>query len=112
MNDNLTQLKEELQKAQAALSAHPDNDWDRTSALWAGGIFLIFVVLLFVLMAWLIQRGSSPNSLLRVFTVPLVCVMAVFLILIGYTQEQISPVIGLLGTVVGYLLGKGDTKEK
>ncbi len=29
----------------------------------------------------------------------------------GYTSEQIAPMFGLLGTIVGYLLGKGTQQE-
>jgi hypothetical protein len=29
-----------------------------------------------------------------------------FLITAGYTSDQIAPMIGLLGTIAGYLLGK------
>jgi biopolymer transport protein ExbB/TolQ len=36
--------------------------------------------------------------------------MAVFLVVAGYTDTQIAPVMGLLGTVAGYLLGK-EPKE-
>jgi hypothetical protein len=32
----------------------------------------------------------------------------VFLVIIGYSQDQIAPVIGLLDTIIGYLLGVGS----
>jgi len=38
----------------------------------------------------------------------LVLTTALALIVMGYTQEQIAPMMGLLGTVAGYLLGKGE----
>ena len=33
-------------------------------------------------------------------------VFAIFLVVAGYSDQQIAPVIGLLGTIAGYLLGK------
>ncbi|QTA83229.1 Uncharacterized protein dnl_56240 [Desulfonema limicola] len=41
----------------------------------------------------------------------LVIVSGLFLITAGYSQEQISPMIGLLGTTAGYLLGKTETEK-
>jgi hypothetical protein len=31
---------------------------------------------------------------------------SIFLIVAGYTSQQIAPAMGLLGTLAGYLLGK------
>ena len=73
---------------------------------------MLFILLFFGLMTWLIMRGGSPSTLMRAFTIPLICVMAVLLVLIGYSQEQIAPVMGLLGTVAGYLLGRRETQKK
>ena len=113
MNDlDLESLKKEYEAAKTAADHFNAVGWDRNSSLIAGGILLLFCILLFGLIGWLVKSGISSNNLLRLFTVPLVCVMAVFIILLGYTQEQIAPVIGLLGTVVGYLLGKGDSKDR
>jgi len=51
-------------------------------------------------------------SWLKLVGLTLVITAGLFLICAGYTENQIAPMIGLLGTVAGYLLGKGDPKEK
>ena len=53
--------------------------------------------------AW--RRARSNDSL---STAP--CPGLVFLIVAGYTEKQIAPVIGLLGTIAGYLLGKSSSE--
>jgi hypothetical protein len=35
-----------------------------------------------------------------------------FLVTAGYNAEQITPALGLLGTVAGYMLGRGDREIK
>jgi len=107
----LDKLKIELEEAKADLSAHGNILWDRDTELMAGGCFLVFIILFFGLLSWLIMRGGSPATLMRTFTIPLICVMAVLLVLIGYSQDQIAPVMGLLGTVAGYLLGRRESPD-
>jgi len=85
--------------------------WSADNAMIMGIVCLGFTLLLFGLFAWLLTKKVPATSLLRLFTVPLVCVLAVFLVVMGYRESQIAPAIGLLGTVVGYLLGKGEDKH-
>lgn len=49
----------------------------------------------------------TSDLLLKVYLTPLIIVCAVFLIITGYSEQQVSPIIGLLGTIAGYLLAKG-----
>jgi hypothetical protein len=51
------------------------------------------------------------EEMLRVFGVTLILFGALFLITAGFNAEQISPSMGLLGTVAGYLLGKSQAKR-
>jgi len=44
----------------------------------------------------------------RIIGLILVIVAGLFLITAGYSANQIAPMIGLLGTIAGYLLGKSD----
>jgi hypothetical protein len=45
---------------------------------------------------------------LRVLGTILILVFALFLVLAGCDDKQIAPVLGLLGTVAGYLLGRSE----
>ena len=59
-------------------------------------------------MTFLLWHKHEPNMILRPFGTILIIVAAVFLVVAGYTEEQIAPVIGLLGTIAGYILGRSD----
>lgn len=52
-------------------------------------------------------KGWGPNST-RISGLTLVVISGVFLITAGYSQDQIAPMIGLLGAIAGYLLGKSE----
>jgi hypothetical protein len=68
---------------------------------------LAFGLAVLILMTYLIGvKNKGGETLLRSFGITLIITAAVFLVVAGYSQDQISPVIGLLGTVAGFLLGK------
>ena len=76
--------------------------------LLSGGIFLFGLTVLFLMSFLLLRSNRQPISILRTFCVPLIIVAALVLVVTGYSQDQMAPVIGLLGTIAGYLLGKSD----
>jgi len=47
----------------------------------------------------------------RVFTISVIVTAGLFLITAGYSDQQIAPMFGLLGTIIGYLLGKSPAQE-
>jgi hypothetical protein len=66
-----------------------------------------FGLVVLVLMTYLIGvKDKGGETLLRSFGVTLIITAAVLLVVAGYSQDQIAPVIGLLGTIAGFLLGK------
>jgi len=107
---NLTDAQ--LQEAIAKLTSHPiaGQPWNPelvkflTISVLAFGLAVIFT------MAVLVVRKSQAGEVLRLFTVPMVIVAAVFLVVTGFSSAQITPVIGLLGTLAGYILGVQSQK--
>jgi hypothetical protein len=80
--------------------------------LFLTGAVLVFGLLVLSLMTLLMLKNQQPGQILRLFTVPLVVVAAVFLIVTGYNEKQIAPVIGLFGTLVGYILGAQSNRSE
>jgi hypothetical protein len=72
---------------------------------------LTFVLIIVGLMTYLIRIGRNGESVLRAFGVPMIIGAAVFLVVAGFSEHQITPVIGLLGTIAGYLLGKATSAD-
>ena len=84
--------------------------WSATNAMTMSSIVLLFGLLVILLATYLIRSGKNTEAVLRIFGTILIVVMAVFFVVAGYTDTQIAPVMGLLGTIAGYLLGK-ETKD-
>jgi len=86
--------------------------WTPTHALWAGGMTLVFGLIVCGITAWLMRREEQLDSekVLRLIGVPVIVISAVYILILGYNKEQITPVIGLFGTLAGYLLGRTSGK--
>ena len=78
---------------------------------------LSMAVLLFGLVTLIAQyllmwkSGFEYQSALRMSTVTLVVVGTLFVITAGLGADQIAPAMGLFGTIVGYLLGRGQDEK-
>lgn len=70
---------------------------------------------LICILTWVMMRtGKVWNAVyLRLCVLGIVVTAGLFVVVAGYTEQQIAPMMGLLGTLVGYLLGKGvETRNR
>jgi RsiW-degrading membrane proteinase PrsW (M82 family) len=77
------------------------------------GVLLFGFVVLF--MQFILLRrtpGAGPEDVLRLFTVTIIVIGTLALIAIGYSSQQIAPALGLFGTILGYLLGRSDERQR
>lgn len=117
---DLTNAQNRMREAQQALESARTNGSDTTSPLdwWSNQsamtmctVILIFSLLVLYMASNLIKSGKRPAAVLQIYGTILVITMAAFLVVAGYDDQQVSAPLGLLGTIVGYLLGRG-TSEK
>jgi hypothetical protein len=74
-------------------------------------VFGVLLIGLQVLVILKMAKGWETHSI-RMVGLTLVIVAGLFLITAGYSQDQIAPMVGLLGTIAGYLLGKTSSKDE
>jgi FtsH-binding integral membrane protein len=82
-------------------------DWTAIEIVLSVGVLIVMLVLI-IIEAILIakaQKPWSPAAILKVFGLTLIVCFSAFLVTAGYDQDQIGPVMGLLGVIAGYLLG-------
>jgi hypothetical protein len=66
-------------------------------------VFGIFVVSLeYVLLK---RANAHPEAILRVFTITLIIVLSLTVLNSGSDKTDFTPIIGLFGTIIGYMLG-------
>jgi hypothetical protein len=106
------ELEARIQQKLPAISDKPQNQpWNSQLVVYLTTSVLAFGIAVIIIMAVLVVRKSQTGDVLRLFTVPMVIVAAVFLVVTGFSNEQITPVIGLLGTLAGYVLGVQSQKS-
>jgi hypothetical protein len=69
-------------------------------------IFALLVLCIQFLVLWTWKGQLTSETMLKVSTITLVIFSTLFLITAGFNSEQIAPAMGLLGTIVGYVLGR------
>ncbi len=85
--------------------------WTVQNAMTISAITLIFGIIVIMIGAYLVRKGSEIEGVLRLLATIVILVGSLFLVVAGYTETQVAPVIGLLGTIAGYLLGKARTEQ-
>jgi len=85
--------------------------WSTSQAMTMSTIMLVFFLIVLGMMTHLIKFGKDPEVILKIFGMILIIAVSSFLVVTGYNSEQIASVIGLLGTIAGYLLGKNGSSN-
>lgn len=80
--------------------------WTTQDAMTVSTVLLIFGFLAMVLVGQLLMRDRRADDVLKTLGVILIIFATLFLVVAGYNDQQIAPVIGLYGTIAGYLLGR------
>ena len=114
VNQQLGALDKGQTTAQIELHSAPSTWWTTQNAMTISTVVLGFALLVLCLMTYLVVKKPSSDGemILRVFGTVIIIFGALFLVVAGYTETQMGPVMGLLGTIAGYLLGKTAAKEK
>lgn len=92
----------------------PSHSGRSLEELWLSLGVLGFGVLLIgfeIAVMFKVGKGWAAASI-RIVGITLVIVAGLFLITAGYSESQSAPMIGLLGTIAGYLLGKTESAGK
>jgi small-conductance mechanosensitive channel len=70
---------------------------------------IIIIALQYSLMR--INRQAPAADIFRYYTITLIIIGALVLVSAGLSDRQISPVIGLFGTIAGYVLGRSESNR-
>lgn len=114
MNEDTENLLELAKEQKEALEISKSFiAWDVETVKFLSVAILVFGLLYLLISGFLLYKGEVRDSMgiLKALAIPIIIFLAVFLMIVGYGEQQIAPVIGLMGTVAGYLLGKESDKK-
>lgn len=86
--------------------------WTTENAMTVSTVVLAVGLAVVLIASFLIREGRDGQLVLKVCATLLIITFAVFLIVAGWSDQQIAPAMGLLGTIAGYLLGKESTPKQ
>ena len=89
-------------------------DWSSIEVYLSIGVLLFALIVMFMQYRYLKQQGQSwtSESVIRFIGFPIVISAALFLVVAGYSDQQVAPVFALLGAIAGYLFGRsGEGSE-
>lgn len=69
---------------------------------------IIFAAIFVALFSAMQLFGKANGDFPKYFVVFMVITASILLLVMGYTETQIAPAFGLLGTILGYIFGRSD----
>ncbi|MDX8464898.1 hypothetical protein RFM26_04285 [Mesorhizobium sp. VK23B] len=84
-----------------------DTIWDSTI------VILLFGAVCLCIQLFLLARSSADaEAVMRNTTVTLVVTLGTCAVTLGFHQDTIAPIIGLFGTIIGFLLGQKTAETR
>ena len=80
-------------------------------ALSAGVLLFAVIVLMMMLYTFRNHVAEKSEIIERFGIVTVLITGALFLVTAGFSSAQIMPAVGLIGTIAGYILGQGISKN-
>lgn len=114
MNDDAVfeQMKQAQSAVDATAGAHAQ-PWSAELVIYLSTSILLVTALALVLGSVLMwKRANSSQDILRLYGVVIIVGLSALLLVTGFSNEQLTPIVGLFGAIAGYLLGKDSRPAK
>jgi hydrogenase/urease accessory protein HupE len=71
-------------------------------------MILGFALLSLLFLYLCLRTGRASEFVLRIYVITIIIFGTLLAVSSSYTTEQIAPVVGLFGTIAGYVLGRSE----
>jgi hypothetical protein len=87
--------------------------WSPELVTYLATAILLMIALALVLGSVLMwKRSNTAQDILRLYGVVIIVGLSSLLLVTGFSNEQLTPIVGLFGAIAGYLLGKDSRSSK
>jgi len=116
MNSGSDDAFARLAEAQAAVDhvadVHGGQPWTPSLVIYLATSILLVIALALVLGTFLMwKKSTNGQDVLRLYGVVIIVGLSALLLVVGFSNDQLTPIVGLFGAIAGYLLGKESPKE-
>lgn len=115
MNDALAAMAEAQKNLDTAVvsTVTPTQPWSSDLVQFLSISLLAFTTFALIMASVLMWRtNASPQHILRVFGIVAIIGVSALLLVTGFSNDQLTPIIGLFGAIAGYLLGKDPINKE
>jgi hydrogenase/urease accessory protein HupE len=74
-------------------------------------VIFVFGIAALVVFYLLLKAERSTPFTLRLYVVMLIVFGTLLVVSSGYSSEELTPVVGLFGTIAGYLMGRAERSD-
>ena len=113
-SDPLAALTEAQAKFDSVIAPNgvPGQPWTPELVQYLSISLMAFTILTLILASVLLWRSNaSPQHVLQVFGILAIIGISALLLITGFSNDQLTPIIGLFGAIAGYLLGKDSSNQ-
>jgi CHASE2 domain-containing sensor protein len=87
--------------------------WSPELVIYLSTAILLVTALALILGSILMwKRANSSQDILRLYGVVIIVGLSALLLVTGFSNEQLTPIVGLFGAMAGYLLGKESKSSR
>ena len=108
----LERMRAAREAAETAVEQGGGQPWSAELVQFLSSSLLLFSFAALILASVLLWRSKgSPQDILRIFGIIAIIGVSGLLLVTGYSNDQLTPIVGLFGAIAGYLLGKGNQES-
>jgi glycerol uptake facilitator-like aquaporin len=108
---NETELEQSISNKIAAwqtTTSAASQPWSPPLIEFLGTSILVFCLIALGIAAYMLRGRDTTDGMIviKVFGITLIVCVSAFLMIVGYGEGQLTPIVGLFGAIAGYILGK------
>jgi len=111
--ERLNKVQEQVSAGTPLADHAAQQPWSPDLVIYLSTSILLMTALALILGSVLLwKRSYAGQDILRLYGVVIIVGLSALLLVAGFSNDQLTPIVGLFGAIAGYLLGKESKPGK
>jgi len=111
--EKMNRLQEQVSANTSTADHLAQQPWSPELVIYLSTSILLMTALALILGSVLLwKRSYAGQDILRLYGVVIIVGLSALLLVAGFSNDQLTPIVGLFGAIAGYLLGKDSKPGK